>query len=144
MLHKGPEACPAPLFCFVFYLQNSRFSEWARLGSNQRPLPCEGSTIGCWRFLELAEFLQISVFLCRRFFPVFQEFPSRCCTVAAQQGLLIHLPEGRDRITLERCEHCLARGAYASRKSSSFALHFSINSFLRPPVLPLWPICGSL
>jgi hypothetical protein len=29
------------------------------LGSNQRPLPCKGSTIGCQRFPELAEFLQI-------------------------------------------------------------------------------------
>jgi hypothetical protein len=33
------------------------------LGSNQRPLPCEGSTVVCWRFLELAKFLQTIVFL---------------------------------------------------------------------------------
>jgi hypothetical protein len=26
-------------------LQNSIFSEWAMLGSNQRPLPCEGSAL---------------------------------------------------------------------------------------------------
>jgi hypothetical protein len=32
------------------------------LGSNQRPLPCEGSAIGCWRFLELAKCLQIAIF----------------------------------------------------------------------------------
>jgi hypothetical protein len=29
------------------------------LGSNQRPLPCEGSEMVCWRFLELAKCLQI-------------------------------------------------------------------------------------
>jgi hypothetical protein len=29
------------------------------LGSNQRPLPCEGSVIVCWRFLEVAKYLQI-------------------------------------------------------------------------------------
>jgi hypothetical protein len=33
--------------------------EWAMLGSSKRPLPCKGSTIGCQRFPELAEFLQI-------------------------------------------------------------------------------------
>ena len=32
------------------------------LGSNQRPLPCEGSKIVCWRFLEIAEYLQITEF----------------------------------------------------------------------------------
>ena len=35
------------------------------LGSNQEPLPCEVSTIVCWRFLELAKLLQISIFLLR-------------------------------------------------------------------------------
>jgi len=30
------------------------------LGSNQRPLPCEGGEIGCWRFLERAKLLQIT------------------------------------------------------------------------------------
>jgi hypothetical protein len=33
------------------------------LGSNQQPLPCEGSTMVFYRFLELAIFLQIAVFL---------------------------------------------------------------------------------
>jgi hypothetical protein len=33
------------------------------LGSNQRFLPCEGSKIGCWRFPELTESLEIVVFL---------------------------------------------------------------------------------
>jgi hypothetical protein len=39
------------------------FSEWAMLGSNQRPLPCEDSVIVCWRLLELAESLQMVEFL---------------------------------------------------------------------------------
>jgi hypothetical protein len=46
-----------------FSLQMRYFSEWAMLGSNQRPLPCEGSVIACWRFLELAKYLQTDVFL---------------------------------------------------------------------------------
>src|SRR5215204_1247241 len=39
-------------------------SWWAMLGSNQRSLPCEGSKIACWEFLELAECLQMVEFLC--------------------------------------------------------------------------------
>jgi hypothetical protein len=38
-------------------------SWWAMLGSNQRSLPCEGSVIVCWRFLELAKRLQIAIFM---------------------------------------------------------------------------------
>ena len=37
-------------------------TEWAMLGSNQRPLPCEGSVIVCWRFLECTKRLQIAGF----------------------------------------------------------------------------------
>jgi hypothetical protein len=44
------------------------------LGSNQRPLPCEGSTIGCWRCLEIAKCLQIVVFLRRRISLRFRRF----------------------------------------------------------------------
>jgi hypothetical protein len=29
----------------VFHLQNVAFYKWAMLGSNQRPLPCEGSAL---------------------------------------------------------------------------------------------------
>jgi hypothetical protein len=45
---------------FLLYLQV--FTEWAMLRSNQRPLPCEGSTIVCWRCLEIAKYLQMTVF----------------------------------------------------------------------------------
>jgi hypothetical protein len=34
-----------------FCLQIAGFMEWAMLVSNQRPLPCEGSAMVCWRFL---------------------------------------------------------------------------------------------
>ena len=52
------------IFAFsTFVLQNAASCEWAMLGSNQRPLPCEGSTMVCWRFLELAKSLEIDVFL---------------------------------------------------------------------------------
>jgi hypothetical protein len=60
--------------CYTFYLQNTAFSEWAMLGSNQRPLPCEGSKILCWRFLELAKHLQIRIFSRRHFSQVFRRF----------------------------------------------------------------------
>jgi hypothetical protein len=40
---------------------NQRILKWAKLGSNQRPLPCEGSAMVCWRFLELTESLQMAV-----------------------------------------------------------------------------------
>jgi hypothetical protein len=46
----------------TFYLQNITFYEWAMLGSNQRPLPYEGSKIVCWRVLELAKSLQMETF----------------------------------------------------------------------------------
>jgi hypothetical protein len=44
------------------------------LGSNQRPLPCEGSVIFCWRFLEVAKCLQIAVFLLCRLSQAFRIF----------------------------------------------------------------------
>jgi hypothetical protein len=44
------------------------------LGSNQRPLPCEGSTIVCWRFLDLAKCLQIDIFSLIDFSQYFRRF----------------------------------------------------------------------
>jgi hypothetical protein len=40
-------------------LKDKVYLEWAMLGSNQQPLPCEGSVIICWTFLERAKCLQI-------------------------------------------------------------------------------------
>jgi hypothetical protein len=54
------------------------------LGSNQRPLPCEGSTIVCWRFLGVAKCLQMYRFFALTHFLTFQDIYSGCCTVAAQ------------------------------------------------------------
>ena len=47
---------------FTFYLQNEKFLEWAMLGSNQRPLPCEVSMIVFQRCLEFAKLLQMIEF----------------------------------------------------------------------------------
>jgi hypothetical protein len=44
------------------------------LVSNERPLPCEGSTMVCWSFLELAKLPQIAVFVCCRFSQRFRRF----------------------------------------------------------------------
>jgi hypothetical protein len=46
----------------TFLLQNSAFCEWAIVDSNHWPLPRQRSTILCWRFLELAKYLQIEGF----------------------------------------------------------------------------------
>jgi hypothetical protein len=54
--------------------QITTFNKWAMLGSNQRPLPCEVSTIVCWRFLELAKFLQTVIFLRQCFSQHFSSF----------------------------------------------------------------------
>ncbi len=62
------------------------------LVSNQRPLPCEGSTMVCCSFLELAECLQIAVFVSCRFSQHFRRF----ARVAAQ--LLHTLEHKRDGI----------------------------------------------
>ena len=59
------------------------FSEWAMLGSNQRPLPCEVCTIVFQRFLELAKCLQITIFSLRQFsqdFRIFTRLLHGCCT----------------------------------------------------------------
>src|SRR5215208_4865791 len=42
----------------TFYLQNEIFWEWAMLGSNQRPLPCEGRSITMWLFATVQKYLQ--------------------------------------------------------------------------------------
>ena len=45
LLHKGPASMRGIRVYSTFYLQSSTFLEWAMLGSNQRPLPCEGSAL---------------------------------------------------------------------------------------------------
>jgi hypothetical protein len=44
------------------------------LVSNQRPLPCEGSAMVCWRFLEIAKLPQIDVLLRYCFSQMFRRF----------------------------------------------------------------------
>jgi hypothetical protein len=42
LLHKSVTTIQTACSYLVFHLQNAIFLEWAMLGSNQRPLPCEG------------------------------------------------------------------------------------------------------
>jgi hypothetical protein len=74
MVYAGPEEMPALLRASTFFLQIAVFEEWAMLGSNQRPLPCESTKIGCWRFLERAKCLQMAIFLRKHFSLVFRIF----------------------------------------------------------------------
>ncbi len=62
MVYKRPDVSPSLPLILAFFLGISTFSEWAMLGSNQRPLPCESSAIVCWRFLEFAKLLPMDVF----------------------------------------------------------------------------------
>jgi hypothetical protein len=43
-------------------LKMKDFYEWAMLGSNQRPLPCEGRSITLWLFATVQKYLQNSAF----------------------------------------------------------------------------------
>ncbi len=50
-----------------FYLHLQDLFQWAMLGSNQRPLPCEGGAMLCWFFLAIAKRLQNRLLSRRRF-----------------------------------------------------------------------------
>jgi hypothetical protein len=45
LVYERPGATPGLLFAITFSLQKRGFRKWAMLGSNQRPLPCEGSAL---------------------------------------------------------------------------------------------------
>jgi hypothetical protein len=62
LLHKGTMEKPRLLLLPCVLPGKLHFLKWAMLGSNQRPLPCESSTIVCWRFLDCAKLLQIAAF----------------------------------------------------------------------------------
>ena len=47
----------------AFMLQTRVFSGWAMLGSNQRPLPCEGGSITSWLFAIVQKYLQNRTFV---------------------------------------------------------------------------------
>src|SRR5215204_3436432 len=87
VVKRGTAGAPTYLEFHDFYLQIDAFLGWAMLGSNQRPLPCEGSTLVCWKFVELAECLQMYI-LAKRTFSSFPEIYPGCSTVAAQTRAL--------------------------------------------------------
>jgi hypothetical protein len=45
LLHNSLAIGGALMLGSAKVLQNSAFNKWAMLGSNQRPLPCEGSAL---------------------------------------------------------------------------------------------------
>jgi hypothetical protein len=51
------------ILVFCIFPAKQYFSEWAMLGSNQRPLPCEGRSITSWLFAGVQKYLQINGFL---------------------------------------------------------------------------------
>jgi hypothetical protein len=86
LLHKGPRPTWGLMFCTALFLQNKGFWEWAMLGSNQRPLPCERQ---CDRLLEISRVCKIPAnedILSTTPCPAFQDIYSGCCTVAAQSA----------------------------------------------------------
>ena len=74
LLHEGFGLLSERLFVLRVSAANRHFSEWAMLGSNQRPLPCESSTIVFWRFPKVAKCLRIEVLGPRRFSQTFRIF----------------------------------------------------------------------
>jgi hypothetical protein len=76
------------------------------LGSNQRPLPSEGTLVECWSVLELAGVLQIEIIFRERFALVFMRFTR----VAAQMSRLLHQHKARD----DRYSSSCLEATYAS------------------------------
>jgi hypothetical protein len=64
------------------------------LGSNQRPLPCEGSKIACQSVVEITKSLQIAIFFRAHCALVFGRFTRVCCMVAAQGYGLMRTKSG--------------------------------------------------
>jgi hypothetical protein len=58
LLHNTPPNSRHTSRIHTFFLQKGLFSEWAMLGSNQRPLPCEGRSIRSWSFMTVQKYLQ--------------------------------------------------------------------------------------
>jgi hypothetical protein len=91
---------PELLSRFYVLLAKQHFLRWVMLGSNQRPLPCEGSAIVCWMFPKLAKFLQMEIFDLWRFSRPFRRFTR----VAA--WLLHVLAAPKTSVRIEECKVC--------------------------------------
>jgi hypothetical protein len=59
---NAPERVRNLLLSSAFHLQNEVSWEWAMLGSNQRPLPCEGKAFLLQAFAVVQKHLQNHVF----------------------------------------------------------------------------------
>ncbi len=62
LVYKGMSFLWTVLCGLAFRLQNTAIFEWAMLGSNQRPLPCEGRSITPWSFATVQKYLQTGTF----------------------------------------------------------------------------------
>jgi hypothetical protein len=51
-----------PILVFCIFPAKQYYSEWAMLGSNQRPLPCESRSITSWLFAGVQKYLQNCTF----------------------------------------------------------------------------------
>jgi hypothetical protein len=71
LLHRGPNAYLESSFILTFFLQTTTFSKWAMLGSNQRPLPCEGRILLSAGFAVVQKHVQNGIFFVQ---------PSRGCS----------------------------------------------------------------
>jgi hypothetical protein len=67
LVYERPDFLPAILLGTAFILQNTAFSGWAMLGSNQRPLPCEVKALLLPLFVVVQKYLQNGVFYLRVF-----------------------------------------------------------------------------
>ena len=110
--HKCSRACPDLSLTFHVFLQKAVFTKWAMLGSNQRPLPCEGSVIVCRGDIPANADL-LEMMLCLRF----QKIYPGCCAVAAHSWLAIGVIPGwvRWRPVLRRSRWIDARSPCGRR-----------------------------
>jgi hypothetical protein len=102
LLHRSTKAYLESSMILHCFLHIEESLGWAMLGSNQRPLPCEGSVIVCWRFLELAKYLQITAFLRSCFSQGFRGFTRVAGRLLHTTRRMLQASGGRFRVTPRR------------------------------------------
>jgi hypothetical protein len=124
-------------FSLTFYLQIPEKYRWAMLGSNQRPLPCEGSVIVCRRVREFAKCLQILVLGLWRISQLFRRFTRVAARTRANTSFLC----GRQPTTCTPVKRTSCQCASSVLVTGSvYGRVFRINLAL-PCCLPNLPSC---
>jgi hypothetical protein len=120
-VYKRPEALLAIVLGTTFNLQSGAFLEWAMLGSNQRPLPCESSSpvTAAYRSLREMGFLRgFCTMSANSFYTIYRRFMPAllhgCCTSAVNQSFVT---EGRTK----PCHRHTTIGTGYLRKSTARA-----------------------